>query len=192
MRAKALKELEEHPDLYKRKQASNILFKIMGLNQPSFSFLTTAEVQEIISKNKTIEGTVCAAIVINRYKNSEDGQIFVTCDFYGKITEKDYSKYSFNGSEYNKRELIKVVVNNVLLNSPEISYEELAKIFSDKMLVRAIKKIEEIPEKSKKNYFDDVITLKDGVKIKVCNQWGTDFDKVLQALQKIYPDIYKI
>lgn len=164
----------------------------MGLNQPSFSFLTTAEVQEIISKNKTIEGTVCAAIVINRYKNSEDGQIFVTCDFYGKITEKDYSKYSFNGSEYNKRELIKVVVNNVLLNSPEISYEELAKFFSDKMLVRAIKKIEEIPEKSKKNYFDDVITLKDGVKIKVCNDWGTNFDKVLQALQKIYPDIYKI
>lgn len=152
----------------------------------------TDEVQKLISENKIIEGNVCAAVVINRYKNSKDGQIFITSDFYGKIAEKDYSKYSFNGGEYNKRELIKAVVNDVVLNSPEISYEELKSVFSDKMLVRAVKRIEEIPEKSKKNYFDDVITLKDGIKVAVCNDWGTNFDKVLQALQKIYPDIYKI
>lgn len=152
----------------------------------------TDEVQRLISENKKIEGNVCAAIVINRYINSKDGQVFITSDFYGKISEKDYSKYSFNGKECNKRELIRAVVNNIVLNSPEISYEELTKLFSDKMLTRAVKRIEEIPEKSKKNYFDDIITLKGGIKIKICSDWGTNFDKVLEALQKIYPDIYKI
>ena len=152
----------------------------------------TDEVQKKVSENKKIEGNICAALVINRYKNPKDGQIFIISDFYGKISEKDFSKYSFNGNEYNKRELIKAVVKDVILDSPEISYEELTNLFSDKMLSRAIKKIEDISEKSKKKYFEDIIQLKDDIRIAVCSDWGTDFDKVLHALNKIYPEIYKI
>ncbi len=144
------------------------------------------EVEKLLSEKHDKKDSPMAAIVLNRYKNPKTGQFFVTTDHYGENSGRDTSEYWFNGATYNKRRLILAVVKYVVNESRCKEYKDLAKIFSGKILNRAIKKVEDISEKSKRNYFmDDIIKMADGTNVAVCSDWGgKEFDIVVNELNK--------
>ena len=144
------------------------------------------EVEDLLSNEKRNSNLPSAAIILNRYKNQQTNQFFITAEHYGRITERDTSTYWFNGDNYNKRNLILAIVKYIHLNEQKISFENLKNMFSDKLLNKTIKKFEEISESTRNKYFiNDELKLFDGTKIVVCSDWGTDFDKVVDALRKI-------
>ena len=146
----------------------------------------TKVVEDLLSNEKRNSNLPSAAIILNRYKNQQTNQFFITAEHYGRITERDTSTYWFNGDNYNKRNLILAVVKYIVLNEQKISFENLKNMFSDKLLNKTIKKFEEISESTRNKYFINYeLKLFDGTTIVVCSDWGTDFDKVVDALRKI-------
>lgn len=95
--------------------------------------------------------------------------------------------YEFNNQNITSlNKLVLAVVKFYINQHPESTYNELKQIFQDKIAGnnRGVLKNESdyqsflLTNKSKKRFYEDdndVITLKDGDKIYVCNQWGDDY-----------------
>ena len=97
--------------------------------------------------------------------------------------KKDYSKYTFNGTQYRKGRLVQAIVKDYVQTNPDVSFEELLLVFPrelagqkygvfDKIEV-AEKYFIDSGSKYKRFYMnsEDLITLADA-KIVVCSQWG--------------------
>jgi hypothetical protein len=82
---------------------------------------------------------------------------------------------------------------------PDISYEELEKRFPPTLHSRSmygvfrkyddiIAKIQNQPDLQKRFFLEPekLITLNDGTKICVYNQWGNDFERFLQVARQLY------
>ena len=132
----------------------------------------------------------CMALVLNRYKSRNSNQVFITTDKFGRITDKDYSKYKFNGRRYGKGPLVFAVVNEYVQNHQSSDYKEIRAKFV-KLRNDAIEKSENVSFlKKERYYFREKIYLSDGTCICVSNQWGKNFnEKILPELQKLFPNI---
>lgn len=74
-----------------------------------------------------------AAITINRYRAKESTDIYVVSDTYFKFnaSNKDYTKFRFDGVNYNKGALVNAIVAKYVSLHPNITYSELALVFQN-------------------------------------------------------------
>jgi hypothetical protein len=91
---------------------------------------------------------------------------------------KDFTKYTLEGvsKNLNKARLVQKVIE-VYCQNTKPNYIELKAVWFDDMQggKGVVRLLSEIDEKNERNYYIDApITLEDGVKVVVCNQWGKD------------------
>lgn len=87
-----------------------------------------------LSEGYEYKGVPIAGMTIKRFK-SPSNEIYVISDtfFRFKYLSKDYSKFIFNGSEYNKGRLVNAVIKSYIENNPTMTYAELKTKFPDKI-----------------------------------------------------------
>ncbi len=114
--------------------------------------------------------------------------------------ERDRSKYSFNGGPMlNKRRFVLEVVKYYVRTHPNVSYGELLEVFPPSlhrsMLNGVFRGYYDVMRRSESNpdilnrFFvkeNELITLSNGMKITVHNQWGESFEKFLEVAKKLY------
>ena len=124
-------------------------------------------------------------LTTNTYNTSKQKQIPNTTFTEGEImSSKDYTKYAFNNEIYGKGRLVWAVIKKHIISNPDISYEELKKIFSNSLQANSktqfsetqvvFQKKDEIAEKELKRFFnkeDEIIKIKD-CSILISNQWN--------------------
>lgn len=117
--------------------------------------------------------------------------------------EQDRTKYSFNGGPaLPKRRCVLKVVQEYVKDHPNITFEELQRVFPDSYAgggYYVVAKYETIQRKYDsmsefaRRYFieeDDVIVLADGTRVIVTSQWGaTRFETFLGLAKRFYPNI---
>ncbi|WP_268223535.1 PDDEXK family nuclease [Sinomicrobium oceani] len=88
------------------------------------------DLQEKLRNGYDYNGLPIAGMIIRRFRSNEN-EIFVVSDtfFSYKYSSKDYSKFIFNGTEYNKGRLVNEVVRYYVELHPEITLSELKQIF---------------------------------------------------------------
>lgn len=113
---------------------------------------------------------------------------------------RDTRKYSFDGGDpLNKRRFVLAVVKDYVKSHPNVTLDELEDCFPSSLsnsymhgVVRKyddiMDKIERQPDLRKRFFLDpeDIITLNDGTKVVVYNQWGTHFPDFLTVAQKLH------
>lgn len=128
------------------------------------------------------ENIPIAGMTIRRFR-SPNNEIFVVTDtfFKFKYRSKDFSKFRFNGTSYNKGRLVNAVIKRLVEDRPQITFSELKQIFPDKiqgsMAVFDLKeKAEDIYERTNRiRYYikpDEIIQLADNIIISTSTQWN--------------------
>lgn len=136
-----------------------------------------------LSEGYEYNGIPIAGMTIKRFR-SPSYEIYVISDtfFRFKYLSKDYSKFIFNGSGYNKGRLVNAVIKSYIENNPMMTYSELKTKFPDKIQgsfgVFATKfRAEDIYQRwgHKRHYInpDEEIKLSDEI-IATCNQWNPE------------------
>lgn len=136
-----------------------------------------------LSEGYEYNGIPIAGMTIKRFK-SPSNEIYVVSDtfFRFKYLSKDYSKFIFNGSEYNKGRLVNAVIKNYVENNPTMTYSELKTKFPDKIqgsfgVFDTKFKAEDIYQRwGHKRYYinpDEEIKLSDET-IATCTQWNPE------------------
>jgi len=76
-----------------------------------------------------------ALILLNRFRNPQNGEIYVISDtcFKTNSTTKDYSKFKLNGTLYNKGRLVNAVIKEYVSLNPEITFAKLERDFPKKI-----------------------------------------------------------
>lgn len=95
-------------------------------------------------------------------------------------SEKDFTKYSFEGQIYNKRKLVLAVVRAFLKKSPQTTFDSLKESFPDEIrggrgVFRPAEEAEEIfRETERRRHFldQDILITGDKRRIAVSNQWS--------------------
>jgi hypothetical protein len=92
----------------------------------------SADLRDKLSLGYEFNGIPIAGMTIKRFRNTNNNEIFVISDTYFrfKYTSKDYSKFIFNGQEYNKGRLVNAVINYYVTNNP-MTFAELKSKFPD-------------------------------------------------------------
>ena len=117
-----------------------------------------------------------------------------------KSGSRDRTKYSFEGGELlSKRRFVLEVVKYYVRCHPQISYESLIRVFPATLHSNktngVIKRYNDVAKQIALNpdvrnrFFmkdDEVITLSNGMKVVVHNQWGDDFNKFLKVAENLY------
>ena len=117
-----------------------------------------------------------------------------------KSGSRDRTKYSFEGGELlSKRRFVLEVIKYYVRCHPLISYESLIRVFpatlhsnkSNGVIKRyndVAKQIALNPDVRNRFFMkdDEVITLSNGMKVVVHNQWGDDFNKFLKVAENLY------
>ena len=89
-------------------------------------------------------------------------------------TVRDYSKYNFDGSEYNKSRLVLAIVKKYISDNPSAIYSDLQNVFpirlSSKPLVRLKTDVTATELKNRRVFVNDMITLGDGTDVFVNSQ----------------------
>lgn len=139
------------------------------------------ELQEKLLNGYSYNETPIAGLVIKRFRNKKN-EIFVISDtfFNYNYSSKDYSKFGFNGIEYNKGRLVNAVIKRYIELNSDITYSELKKVFPDFIqgshgVFTEVSKAKEIYFRTGyKRYYikaNEIIQLKDS-KIATCTQWN--------------------
>jgi hypothetical protein len=164
--------------------------------------------KEIEDNKLLLQGTIpLIAIIIKRYLG-ENSQVYITTEtFSSNKTKRDYSKYEFNGGQYNKGKLVIALLKEYVKTNSNISLEELQQIFSQKIsggmeiiidLDEAIKKSITPNKKGKiyRQYFikpDEIIILSDGRKTAVLDWWDkTNLPHILGIFENLNYKITRI
>jgi hypothetical protein len=152
----------------------------------------------IKDEKEYIQGNIpIAAIVIKRYRDEDNGQVFITSDVYfSQKKTKDYTKYKFNNNDYGKNRLVLAVVKEYIRDNPALSLQDIQKVFEKKLqgsygVIDDYSHAEDIYKNGNiKRHFispDEIIQLNNGQKIAVCNEWGKDnIDNFIQVARKYY------
>jgi len=99
-----------------------------------------------------------------------------------EVSEKDFSKFRFNGQEYNKARLVNAVLKAYVKQKPDTTYDQLKKLFPDPIqgshgVFTLRSNAAAVYKKTghKRYYLEpgEVIRLKDAA-ISTCNQWKQD------------------
>ncbi len=120
----------------------------------------------------------------------------------GNVTNegRDRTKYAIDGGlPQNKRRFVLEVVRKYVDEHPGITIDELERVFpshlSNSPLNGVVRSYESVTNRMKtqpdlKNRFllepEELITLSDGTKVTVYNQWGHAFSQFLELAQKMY------
>ncbi len=139
------------------------------------------ELQEKLRNGYEYLGIPIAGMIVRRFR-SEENEIFVVSDtfFSYRYSNKDYSKFIFNGEEYNKGRLVNAAVGYYVDMNPLISFAELKEAFPRKLqgslgVFDTIETAEDIYQRwgHKRHYIkpEEVIKLKDS-SIATCTQWN--------------------
>ena len=113
---------------------------------------------------------------------------------------KDTTRYSFNGSPfYPKKRFVLAVVKQYVNDHPDITYDELERIFPSEMIskkrgvIRPLSVVQEWiqnnPDLSSRFFLEteELITLSDGLQYTIYNQWALkQFNKFLEVARYIY------
>ena len=113
---------------------------------------------------------------------------------------RDTSKYSIDGGEpLKKRRFVLAVVRKYVEGHPGITYEQLKERFPDSLsgspLHGVFRPYEDVQQKLQnqpdlvKRFFlepEDLITLSDGTRLTVYNQWGQHFANFLEVAQRLH------
>lgn len=129
----------------------------------------------------TESGIPIAGMVIRRFRSLRN-EIFVITDTFFKYnyTNRDFSKFEFNGKLYNKSKLVNKVIRSFVELNQDITYAELEKALPRKLqgsngIFDTIEKAQEIYDRTghKRHYLksDELIILSDST-IATSNQWG--------------------
>ena len=116
------------------------------------------------------------------------------------VPTRDTSKYSIDGGEpLKKRRFVLAVVRKYVEGHPGITYEQLKERFPDSLsgspLHGVFRPYEDIQQKLQnqpdlvKRFFlepEDLITLSDGTRLTVYNQWGQHFTNFLEVAQQLH------
>ena len=116
------------------------------------------------------------------------------------VPTRDTSKYSIDGGEpLKKRRFVLAVVRKYVEGHPGITYEQLKERFPDSLsgssLHGVFRPYEDIQQKLQnkpdllKRFFlepEDLITLSDGTRLTVYNQWGLHFANFLKVAQQLH------
>ena len=116
------------------------------------------------------------------------------------VSTRDTSKYSIDGGEpLKKRRFVLAVVRKYVEGHPGITYEQLKERFPDSLsgspLHGVFRPYEDIQQKLQnqpdliKRFFlepEDLITLSDGTRLTVYNQWGQHFANFLEVAQQLH------
>ncbi len=141
------------------------------------------DLRDQLSQGYMYNGVPIAGMTIKRFK-SPNNEVYVISDtfFKFKYLSKDYSKFIFNGLEYNKGRLVNVVVKNYVDNNPAITFAELKTKFLDKIqgsfgVFDTKNNAEDIFQRwgHKRHYInsDEEIRLSDAT-IATCTQWNPE------------------
>lgn len=139
--------------------------------------------QEQLSNGYQYLGIPIAGMTIKRFR-SEKNEIFVIADTYFRFSYsmKDYSKFIFEGKEFNKGRLVNAVVKAHVEKTPEITFSELKRDFPDSIqgsfgVFDLTAKAEDIFQRwgHKRHYIkeEEVIKLQDQT-ISTCTQWNPE------------------
>ena len=116
------------------------------------------------------------------------------------VSTRDTSRYSIDGGEpLKKRRFVLAVVRKYVEGHPGITYEQLKERFPDSLsgspLHGVFRPYEDIQQKLQnqpdlvKRFFlepEDLITLSDGTRLTVYNQWGQHFSNFLEIAKQLH------
>ena len=116
------------------------------------------------------------------------------------LNSKDTTKYSIDGGNnfYNKRRFVLEVVKKYIQDNPTSTLEDLENRFPSEIISKTRGVIRPLslvktwmaskPDIRKRFFMEDdeIITLKDGTKVVVHNQWGDSFPNFLRIAKKLY------
>ncbi len=147
----------------------------------------TGSLRDKLHQGYEYNGVPIAGMTIKRFRSSEN-EIFVISDtfFKYKYSSKDYSKFIFNGYEYNKGRLVNAVIKYYVENHPNITYYELKQKFPDTLqgsfgVFESKSNAEDMfKRKGYKRYYikpDEEIKLIDET-ICTCAEWNTQNMKI--------------
>lgn len=155
----------------------------------------TPELATTLRKGYTHNGIPIAALTIQRFRG-DDGVVYVTTDTYRpenvKIGNRDLSKYTFEGKQYGKGQLVLAVIKWYVEKHPTINFAGLTQKFpvnlqgSYGVFTTSEKANEEYARNSRKRHFiepDQLIQLSDAV-IAVCKEWGLKSNNINRFIDK--------
>ncbi len=139
------------------------------------------ELQRKLNDGYTFNGIPIAGLVVRRFRGASN-DIFVTTDtfFNYNYTNKDFTKFEFEGQIYNKGRLVNRVLKTYVEKNLGITYSELEQAFpsfvqgSMGVFVSKDKSQEIFDRTGHKRYYikpDELIKLSDTT-ISTCTQWG--------------------
>ncbi|KJF91712.1 membrane protein [Photobacterium leiognathi] len=102
-----------------------------------------------------------------------------------KKTQRDYSKYRFNGQVYNKRKLALAILTHWINFKKPTDLAEIRRALEGYNLPRAVAIFEQITSNRLDRYHSsesDLITLNSGEVIAISNQWGKNLPRLLKAM----------
>ncbi|WP_422767461.1 DUF262 domain-containing protein [Photobacterium leiognathi subsp. mandapamensis] len=102
-------------------------------------------------------------------------------------TQRDYSKYCFNGQVYNKRKLALAILTHWINVNKPTDLAEIRRVLEAYNLPRAVAICEQISSNRLDRYHSsesDLITLNSGEVIAISNQWGKNLPKLLIAMNR--------
>ncbi|MCL2233192.1 MAG: hypothetical protein FWB99_08960 [Treponema sp.] len=122
-----------------------------------------------------------AGIVLKRFR-CDKGQTYIITDVYFKPKKgKDYKKYTWNKNEYAKNRLVLAVVADYSAKTDNCTMNHLQETFPKKLqgsygVMQDFTSAKKIYDDTniKRHFIDDPITLQNGEKIAVCNEWNKD------------------
>ncbi|WP_197687266.1 PDDEXK family nuclease [Aquiflexum balticum] len=143
----------------------------------------SAGLQEKLSNGYQYLGIPIAGMTIKRFR-SEKNEIFVISDTFFKFSysSKDYSKFIFQGGEYNKGRLVHAVIKSHVERNPDLTYSELKRDYPDSIqgsfgVFDLTANAENIFSRwgHKRHYIkeEEVIKLQDQT-ISTCTQWNPE------------------
>ena len=132
-----------------------------------------------------------SAITLERFRNPHTCEIVVLSTPVVKTNVKDTTKYQIDGEgRYGKAKLVHEIVKRYVKQHPEVSIDQLEKIFPTPKLIRTLGVFAEVQAARKRadRYYADrkmLIALGDGVKIATCNQWAKEsIDEFIANVEK--------
>ncbi len=139
-------------------------------------------------------------INVSRKESHNLSQVIVTpSSALGDTDKKQDAYFSFDGITFHcKRRFVLELIKHYVENNPNVIFEELERQFPAELhtkslgVVRTLSSVKErivSQPDLRKRYFlkeNEIITLSDGTKVVVNNQWGTLFPKFLNKAKLLY------
>lgn len=133
-------------------------------------------------------------VKLGRYYEENNWYIF-TKWYTPKTKKKDYTKYILNGDKkhlFGKGRLVLEIIKRYLESHPEISFDELRKVFPDSLrktkfaLLHVVELSSKVkPEHRYSRYFKETLSCNDG-EVVVSSQWGIgNIDYFIQEVEKL-------